>query len=138
MTEAIYIIFLLLFLFVFMYQRTTLTIARILQAPSINEVQLVLTPTWIGMLGWVSWGVYVASILIGIKYGVIVGIASAIVIHIISAVIPIPSGYFFNLIEKHLKREFIIKTSNYEHKKAEAIEELLKIVRKIRLQHKVD
>lgn len=102
----IFAIFFIVHLYVFMYQRATLTITRAMGNVSIAQVQMVLTPNWMGVLGWIStFGLYGSYILIWLQVGLIWAIALFILNHLISAIIPIPSKYFYNLVEKHLEKE---------------------------------
>lgn len=130
----IYSIFLIIFLFAFMYQRTTLTIARIIQNLPITEVQMILTPTWIGLIGWISYGMYVACILIGFEFGWTFGILSFIFAYILSVIIPIPSSFFFNMIKDHLDNE-IKNCKNKE--KARIFEDFENKVKDIRKEYKI-
>lgn len=107
---AIFILFYLLNTYVFMYQRTTLTIARILREKvshvSITNAQMLLTPKWMGLLGWISTlGLYGSLILIAWQVGILWAIGILVAVHVSHAIIPIPSGYFFDLVKKHLQKE---------------------------------
>ncbi len=103
-------IFFILNTYVFMYQRTTLTIARVIRDrvsnTPITQVQLLLTPNWIGLLGWTSTiGLYGSLILIGWQINVLLAIGILIATHVSHAIIPIPSEYFYELVKKHLHKE---------------------------------
>ncbi len=99
-------IFFLIHTYVFMYQRTTLTIARAMGNVPITQIQTVLTPNWMGLLGWVSTiGLYGSYVLIWLQIGWLWAVGLFILNHLASAIIPIPSGYFYNVVEKHLEKE---------------------------------
>ena len=130
----VYFVFLIIFLFVFMYQRTTLNIARIIDNLPRTEVQIILTPNWLGLMGWISWGMYIGCILIGFQFGWVMGIASFLFTHLLSAIIPIPSNFFYNMVERHLDQE--IKNSK-DYEKKEIFEAFRNRVKEIRKHYKV-
>jgi len=93
-----YIVFLLLNTFVFMFQRTTLEISRSHGGSNIEEMQISMTPIWMGVIGWIStigvWGSVLLIIFTNVWwYGVIAGVS----VFIIQAVIPIPRAFFYKL-----------------------------------------
>jgi len=116
----IFAIFFLIHTYVFMYQRTTLTIARAMGNVPIMQVQTILTPNWMGLLGWIStFGLYGSYILIWLQVGWLWAIGLFILNHLSSAVIPIPSKYFYNIVEKHLVEE--IKRQKGKEERGELI-----------------
>jgi len=118
-----------------MYQRTTLTIARILENLPISEVQIILTPTWVGILGWVTTiGFYGSLVLIWLQLGILWAVLGFIVSHLLGAVIPIPSAYFYGLVIKHLQSE-VKRNKNLE--KREVYKAFLSSVEKIKNTYKV-
>lgn len=93
-----------------MYQRITLSIARVLRERvsnvSITNAQMLLTPNWMGLLGWTSTiGLYASLILIAWQIGILWAIVLLIAVHASHAIIPIPSGHFYGLVKKHLQKE---------------------------------
>jgi len=100
-----------------MYQRATLTIARIIGNAPANKIQLVLTPNWMGLLSSISVvGLYGSYILIWLQLGFIWAFVLFLLNHLLNAIIPIPTKYFYNIVEKHLKRE--IKRNSDKKQKA--------------------
>lgn len=102
----IFTTFFVIHTFVFMYQRATLTIARVLGRVNIQQAQMILTPNWMGLLGAISTaGLYGSYIFIWLQVGLIWAIALFILNHLINTFIPIPSKFFYNIIERHLVKE---------------------------------
>ena len=131
----IYCVFLTLHILIFMYQRATLTIARLLQSNSVSEIQIILTPVWLGVCGWITAiGFYGSLIYIWFQYGILCAILGFIFSHFLSAAIPIPSSFIYELVIKHLRSE-IMKNKNPETKKP--YESLLLSVERIKATYKV-
>lgn len=103
--EVVYLVFLIIFTVVFMYQRTTLNIARKMNKRNVMEMQLILTPNWIGLLGWTSYGVYIGCILVGLKHGLLMGILAFVLTIIITSVVPIPYKQLLGIVIDHLEKE---------------------------------
>lgn len=116
----IYIIFLvvvvdlLLTLYIFRFQRTTLSIARNMGAQGINNqgnIQILLTPDYLGYISYINIAIGgSAFVLIGFNIGWIYAVGYLLIkwfgTGIIDIFIPFPSyDYCLNLIEKHLKDE---------------------------------
>jgi hypothetical protein len=113
---VVYILSLIIFLYAFMFQRTTLQIARVLNAP-ISETQMILTPNWMGALGWVGTiGAYGVLILIWTSFGIATALLGLVVNLTISVILPIPYQYFFKMVLNHLNSE--INKSNEEKQEA--------------------
>lgn len=77
-----------------MFQRTTLVISRESGASQTN-----LTPSWVGILGWISilalWGSY---ILIWKDYGLWLAIGAFVLTTILQAIVPIPYKVFKGMV----------------------------------------
>lgn len=102
----IFFVFFLIHLYVFMYQRATLTIARALDSQPVTQVQTILTPNWMGLFGWISTlGLFGSYVLIWLQMGLLWVVIIFVLNQLASAIVPIPSRYFYTLIEKHLVSE---------------------------------
>lgn len=133
---AVYFLFQLLHLYVFFYQRTTLKIARVLDIANKNEAQMVLTPSWMGALGWTSTiGFYGSVIYLWVQWGFWIALAGLLFSHLFFAVVPIPSNYFYKIVIDHLQSE-IKKAKNNDAKTA--LTGLLLKVNLIRERYRVD
>lgn len=105
----VFIIFFILHTYVFMYQRTTLAISRHGESPvlSVQQLQIYLTPTWLGALGWISTiGLYGSYVLLWLQFGWFWPILLFFLDNFATALIPIPSHYFYGLVLKHLQSEY--------------------------------
>lgn len=101
---AIYVLFLIIYIYTFMYQRTTLQIMRELN--SNVELQIILTPTWMGSLSWVgNIGIVAAHLLLWLKVGLVWAIGGFLFSFLLITIYPIPFTYFVHIVKKHLKSE---------------------------------
>lgn len=106
--------------FVFRFQRTTLSISRKVLGVGNANFQSILTPNWIGILGWADTGLSILLIgLIFIKFGWLWALlAIAFIIFgatIIDVISPIPSYKLcFNLIKRSLKNDITKEDENNE------------------------
>lgn len=110
MLATLYFILLIAKTYAFMYQRTTLTLARVMKGmgePSeIPNIQAILTPTWLGTVSTIStFGSYILYVLIFIYYGWVWAVGAFIFSFVLMSFVPIPSKHFFNAVNKHLSDE---------------------------------
>jgi hypothetical protein len=120
-----------------MYQRTTLKIARALkesdiyQGKDLKDIQLDLTPVWLGAVGWLSYTWYISVVLIFINYGFMDGIIGVLFGFIAMSFIPIPWGFYKNIVIKYIRSRINkVEKSNEPNKKfklpsSELLEELI-------------
>lgn len=109
----LFFVILALHTYVFMFQRATLTIARVIEILPIAQVQVILTPNWVGAIGWMSTiGLYASIVYIWLQHGLLLAVGAFIVSHLLTAVVPIPSSYFYNLVLKHLAKEISHEKDN--------------------------
>lgn len=102
----LYIASLLIYLYAFMYQRTTLKIARNFTPYYVAVTQLSLTPKWVGALGWVgAIGSLISLGLVWLNFGFLATIGALIINLLIMVLTPIPYGYFFDKVDKYLQGE---------------------------------
>lgn len=120
------------FNFVFKYQRVTLMLSRKNIGEGNTEYQMLLSPNWIGILGWVVnilhiLGVIAFFIVYGWVYAILYLILSFAGYGILDIVIPIPSRhYYFGLIKKSLQND-IKNQKNIAQKKT--LEKILQSVK---------
>ena len=121
----------LVFNYVFKYQRITLILSRKYTGKGSVEYQKLLTPNWIGVIGWL---VNILHISTAIAFFMIYGwveavfylLLSFIGYGIIDAFIPLPpTGYYIELIKKSLRAD--IKNSKKTIQKNE-LEKILQMV----------
>lgn len=113
---TIYILSLAIYLYVFMYQRTALNIARVLDMP-VNETKAILTPGWVVVLGLMgTLGVYGTPILIWIWIGFLQALLASLFSFVLCVFSPIPHKYYFKMILNHLNSQ--IQKSNGEKQDA--------------------
>lgn len=106
MSIYVFVLFNLLHLYVFLFQRVTLTIARLTEGVPRNDLQLALTPTWIGILGWVSnIGFYGSLVYLWLDKGLLWAVGGFIISQIVFAIVPMPQNYYYKIIINHLKKE---------------------------------
>lgn len=106
MSVYVYILFNFLHLYVFLFQRVTLSIARLAEGVSRNDTQMILTPNWMGILGWISSiGFYGSLIYLWLDIGILWAVGGFVLSQIIFAIVPIPQNYYFGIITKHLTKE---------------------------------
>lgn len=118
-----------------MFQRATLTIARVIEILPIAQVQAILTPNWVGAIGWISTiGLYASIVYIWLQHGLLWSLGTFIGSHLLTAVVPIPSSYFYNLVLRHLRQEISREKDN---EKREIYEDLQKTVKKISENYRV-
>lgn len=121
----------LIFNYVFKYQRVTLILSRIHRGLNSAEYQALLTPNWIGIMGWLVNILHILSaIAFFITYGWIIAVLYLILSFVgyglIDVVIPLPSThYYFRLIKKSLGND--IKNSKNTSQKKELDEILQKV-----------
>lgn len=103
MSIATYIVFLLAHFYVFAFQRATLTLGRLIQPEHVSKVQLILTPNWMGALGWTTTiGFYGSLVFVGFEHGWLWAICGWVLSQILYSIVPIPSKHFYGLIKQHL------------------------------------
>ena len=96
------------FTYTFRFQRTTLSISRSLVGDS--SIQTMLTPVWVGILGWMNVPLMVLAIIaIGLSYSWVLAIMYFIALHLVHSTVdtftPIPSyKHCFSIIKKHLSK----------------------------------
>ncbi|MFH0936941.1 MAG: hypothetical protein V1808_01455 [Candidatus Daviesbacteria bacterium] len=114
LVTIVVIVDLLLTIYSFRFQRTTLSIARNMGAQGINNqgnIQILLTPNYLGYISFINTIIGASAfVLIGFNIGWIYSIGYLLIkwfgTGIIDIFIPIPSySYCLNLIEKHLNNE---------------------------------
>lgn len=108
--------------YVFLFQRTTLNIARSVGKYNVSEVQLALTPAWIGALGWAgSIGMLLSVVLVGVEHGVLASVVGIISHFIIQTVTPVPQRHMLTVASNYLLSR--MDTLPAEH--MEALQDLL-------------
>ncbi len=131
----LFFVILALHTYVFMFQRATLTIARVIEILPIAQVQAILTPNWVGAIGWISTiGLYASLVYIWLQHGLLWALGAFVASHLLTAVIPIPSVYFYNLVLRHLTKEISREKDN---EKKEIFVELQETVKKISKNYRV-
>jgi hypothetical protein len=86
-----------------MFQRATLTLGRLIQPEHVSKIQMILTPVWLGGIGWLTTiGFYCSLVYLGFEFGWFWAIGGWIFSHIRYAIVPIPSNHFYRLIKEHL------------------------------------
>ncbi|MDP3724199.1 MAG: hypothetical protein Q8R11_01040 [bacterium] len=106
--------------YTFRFQRVTLSISRKLLDYGDTNTQMILTPNWVGILGWISTGLLLVNgVLFFVFYGwvyiLMLSFFHFFGLAILEKFSPIPPyGYFFEIIEKHLGNE--IKNSKDKEK----------------------
>ncbi len=96
-----------------------------------SKIQVILTPNWMGGLGWISTiGFYGSVVYLWVSLGFLWAIGGFILSHLVFAIIPIPQQYFYKIIVGHLKNEIKINKPNGVPK--EILEDLLKRVIEIK------
>lgn len=86
-----------------MFQRATLTIARLIQPEVTSKTQSLFTPTWIGAIGWITTiGFYGSLFYLGFEYGVLYATILWFISQFIFAIVPIPSKHFYDIIKRNL------------------------------------
>lgn len=129
--ESVILFFVILVVqtYVFMYQRATLTIARVVEILPITQIQAVLTPNWVGAVGWISTiGLFGSFVYLWLQHGLLWAIGAFIGSQLFTAIVPIPSKYFYNLVLRHLRQEISREKDN---EKKEIYEDLQETVKKI-------
>ena len=110
-TTALILVHFLLFVYTFRFQRTTLGISRQALGQGSAQYQGVLTPSWMGILGWAQTGLYIiAIVMVFLTYGWLYAIGyvvgSQIGYSMFDAITPFPSyTYCFNVIKRHINSE---------------------------------
>ena len=116
----------ILFHYTFEFQRITLTLARQQDIENTKDYQIILTPTWMGILGWTLNIIHIlAIILVYLYHGWIIAIIYAVLSYFgfysfIGFYIHYPSKkHYFSIIKRHLlgeiKKGKIEITSIYQH-----------------------
>ncbi len=133
----------IIYMYVFRLQRATLTLARLYlgrvnldqDKESIGKLQVMLTPDWAGMVGWVATGLMIINVFTLINTGnwfsaILIVAITYIGIGLIEPFYPLPSyTHCFNHIEKYLKKA--IKGAKLEEDK-HVHEQLLDFVKEAR------
>jgi hypothetical protein len=128
-------------IFVFRFQRTTLNISRAIIDYGDSNIQALLTPNWIGLLGWIDRGLWIILCpLLFIQFGWISVIIFLLYVFIggafIDVITPFPSyNQCFKIIEKSLNKD--IQTTLDQDKKT-ALTNLSGEVIKIKEKYKIE
>jgi len=126
--------------FAFRFQRTTLSISRSILNVGKAEFQALLTPVWIGLLGWISQALWIIiSILLFLQFGWIQALVFLLYVFMGTAffdsITPLPSyNQCFNIIEKNLKKG-VNKSKNLLQKIG--LEEILEKIQTIKKEYKI-
>ncbi|MHB8840688.1 MAG: hypothetical protein ACYC56_02670 [Candidatus Aquicultor sp.] len=111
----------LIFNYVFKYQRVTLLLSREHTGASNPEYQMLLTPNWVGIMGWLTrllhLGTAVAFFVVyGWLFAILYLLLSFFGYGLIDALIPFPSTrYYFKLIKNSISND-INNAKNPGHK----------------------
>lgn len=138
---ALLIIYFINNTFVFRFQRTTLSISREMIGYGDPHMQALLTPNWMGLLGWIDMGLWIILCpLLFIRFGWISVIIFLLCVFIGTALIdsftPFPSyNQCFKIIEKSLNKD--IQTTSNQNKKTTLVN-LLGEIAKIKEKHKIE
>ena len=103
--------------FTFRFQRTTLSICRALYGQNDPRVQTVMTPVWLGLLGWTHTAlIFVMTGVLWYFYGWLFGVAAFLYgfagLALLDLISPLPTYRFcFKLIEAELDRHTKTDTS---------------------------
>jgi len=111
--------------FIFRFQRTTLMISRKIKIIGVGgpNLQLILTPNWVGLLGWISQGLWIIiSILLFFQFGWVFTLIFFLYVFIgvgfFDFITPFPShNRCFKIIENNLNKE--IQKASYLIRKGE-------------------
>lgn len=101
----------LVFNYVFKYQRVTLILSRKHTGSSSTEYQMLLSPNWVGLMGWLinilHFGTAIAFFMIyGWLFAVLYLILSYVGYGFIDALVPFPSTkYYFKLIKNSVQND---------------------------------
>ena len=100
-----------LFVYTFRFQRTTLGLSREHLGQGTSKYQQILTPTWMGILGWFQTILYVSAIIsVFFVYGWLFAVGYILISQVgftlVDGITPIPSyTHCFKTIKNHLLKE---------------------------------
>jgi len=144
--EAFIYFFLLLYIisdtFVFRFQRTTLSVSRVLLNQGNANLQMLLTPNWVGLLGRINRGLWIAlTMSIFVEFGWLWSVVLLGYIFFGSAITdiitPVPSyAQCFTIIKKTL-HDGIKEQGAKNHEAMAALQQLLDNVESIEREHKI-
>lgn len=132
-----WIVFILYFLintFVFRFQRTTLSISREHLGQNYPKYQMILTPKWVGVLGWINkllmlFSVVFAFVFYGLVSIFLVLLYSFIGTALVDTITPWPSySKCFEIIEKWFTQDKSLSKKDRE--------EILKLIRLTKSKYK--
>lgn len=125
--------------YVFEFQRVTLILSRRHIGSGSSEYQIILTPTWMGGLGWLSTIIHIVTgVLMYINYGwlfLLIYLSFVFAFYaLIGTLVPFPTtAYYFQVIKKHLSKEIAGKKAN-----SDLLVQLLKFVEDTERAEKAD
>jgi len=134
-------LYFLIVTFVYRFQRTTLSISRSILGIGNPNIQSLLTPPWIGLLGWISQALWIiVAILLFFYFGwgfsliflsyVFLGVA------FVDFISPLPSyNQCFKIIEKSLKKDI---NTTLDPNQKEALVSLLNEVERIKERYDIE
>ena len=135
---ALLIVDWLLFNYVFKYQRVTLELSRLQLGQSSSKYQMLLTPNWVGVLGWLMNLLHIVTavaffVIYGWLYAAGYLLLSFIGYSLIDFIIPYPTKrYFLRLIKNYLSKEDK-RQKNTDHK--EFLDNALKFIKDYEKSH---
>lgn len=122
----------LVFNYVFKYQRVTLILSRKHTGASSAEYQMLLTPNWVGIMGWMINVLHIGTavaffIIYGWLFAVLYLLLSYVGYGFIDALVPLPSTkYYFRLIKNSIQNDIKKEKNNVNKIELEKVLTLVK------------
>ena len=127
--------------YTFRFQRTTLSLSREILGFGSTDVQVMLTPNWMGVLGWAGTALLVLNVVLvfiafGWVYSLLLIFYAFVLGALVDAITPLPSyTHTFNIIERHLEQEARRAIARQEAEKLTLVEKMREHVRSSRSKH---